>query len=95
MRVPGETAEISLEQPGPLLHDEVTAEQLRELIGKGALACLVLTTHNVHGTYARLRERGVTDVLQEPTEHFYGIDLAVRDPFGNVIRILQPGGASA
>jgi hypothetical protein len=24
------------------------------------------------------------------TEHFYGIDMGVRDPFGNAIRILQP-----
>ena len=23
-------------------------------------------------------------------EHFYGIDMGIRDPFGNAIRILQP-----
>jgi hypothetical protein len=28
--------------------------------------------------------------MQEPTEHFYGTDMGVRDPFGNQIRILQP-----
>jgi len=39
VRVPGHPeVEISLEQPGPPLHDEATAEQLRELITKGALA---------------------------------------------------------
>src|SRR5262249_17485336 len=36
VRVPGNGGtEISLEQPGPPLHDEATAEQLRELITKG------------------------------------------------------------
>ena len=43
VRVPGDgDTEISLEQPGPPLHDEATAEQLRELITKGALGGLVL-----------------------------------------------------
>jgi catechol 2,3-dioxygenase-like lactoylglutathione lyase family enzyme len=38
VRVPGERAtEISLEQPGPPLHDEKTADQIRELVAKGAL----------------------------------------------------------
>jgi hypothetical protein len=27
---------------------------------------------------------------QEPTDHFYGTDMGVRDPFGDPIRILQP-----
>ena len=36
------------------------------------------------------KARGVADFTQEPTEHFYGIDMGVRDPFGNAIRILQP-----
>jgi hypothetical protein len=28
--------------------------------------------------------------VQEPTERFYGIDCAIRGPFGNQIRITQP-----
>ena len=41
IRVPGEQGtEVSLEQPGPPLHDEATASQLRELITKGALGGL-------------------------------------------------------
>jgi len=91
VRVPGESTEISLEQPGPPLHDEATAEQLRELVTKGALGGLVFITDDAHATYDSLRERGVTDFTQEPTEHFYGTDLGVRDPFGNAIRILQQG----
>ena len=83
--------EISLERPGPPLHDEATAEQLRELITKGALSGLVLNTDDVRGLYETLQAHGVTDFTQEPTEHFYGTDMGLRDPFGNPIRILQQG----
>src|SRR4051794_36894868 len=100
VRVPGEGAtEISLEQPGAPLHDEATAAQLRELISKGAIGGLVFITDDARSLYETLKARGVTDFTQEPTEHFYGTDMGVRDPFGNHIRILQQGkvaqGASA
>ena len=45
VRVPGDQqTEISLERPGPPLHDEATAEALRELVTKGALGGLVFIT---------------------------------------------------
>jgi catechol 2,3-dioxygenase-like lactoylglutathione lyase family enzyme len=92
VRAPGDRpTEISLEQPGPPLHDEATAERLRELITKGALGGLVFITDDARALYDKLRERGVTDFTHGPTEHFYGIDMGVRDPFGNPIRILQQG----
>lgn len=92
VRVPGDPGiEISLEQPGPPLHDEATAAQMRELITKGALGGLVLVTDDARSLYETLKSRGVTDFIQEPTDHFYGTDMAVRDPFGNQIRILQQG----
>jgi catechol 2,3-dioxygenase-like lactoylglutathione lyase family enzyme len=93
VRVPGDPSatEIHLEEPGPPLHDEATAAQLRELIAKGALVGLVFRTDDVQALYERLRERGVTDFTQEPTEHFYGTDMGLRDPSGNHIRILQQG----
>ena len=92
VRVPGEPGtEISLEQPGPPLHDEATAEQLRELITKGALGGLVFITDDARRLYETLKARGVTDFTQEPTDHFYGTDMGLRDPFGNAIRILQQG----
>ena len=94
IRVPGEPGtEVSLEQPGPPLHDEATAAQLRELITKGALGGLVFITDDARGLYETLKERGVTDFTQEPTDHFYGTDMGLRDPFGNPIRILQQGKA--
>ena len=92
VRVPGNPeTEVSLEQPGPPLHDEATAAQLRELITKGAMGGLVFVTDDVRGLYETLKARGVTDFTQEPTDHFYGTDMGIRDPFGNPIRILQQG----
>jgi catechol 2,3-dioxygenase-like lactoylglutathione lyase family enzyme len=90
VRVPGDAGiEIQLEEPGPPLHDDATAAQLRELITKGAMSSLVFLTDDVRGLYETLQARGVTDFTQEPIEHFYGTDMGIRDPFGNAIRILQ------
>jgi catechol 2,3-dioxygenase-like lactoylglutathione lyase family enzyme len=81
--------EISLEEPGPPLHDEATGAQLRELITKGAMSSIVFETDDARGLYETLKARGFTDFTQEPTEHFYGIDCGGRDPFGNHFRIVQ------
>ena len=91
VRVPGDVTEISLEVPGPPLHDDATAAQIRELITKGAMSGLVFNADDVQGLYELLKARGVTDFTQEPAEHFYGTDMGLRDPFGNAIRILQQG----
>src|SRR3954465_14866798 len=91
VRVPGDATEISLEQPGSPLHDEATAAQIRELITKGAMSGLVFVADDVRALYETLKARGVTDFTQEPTDHFYGTDMGLRDPFRNAIRILQQG----
>ena len=93
IKVPGEqeATEVSLEQPGPPLHDEATAEQIRELITKGAMSGLVFTTDDVRKLYESLKASGFDDFTQEPTDHFYGTDMGLRDPFGNAVRILQQG----
>jgi uncharacterized glyoxalase superfamily protein PhnB len=91
VRVPGDPGiEIYLEEPAPPAYDGATAEQLRELITKGAVGWVAFQTEDCRGLYETLKERGVTDFTQEPTDHFYGTDMGVRDPFGNAIRILQP-----
>jgi uncharacterized glyoxalase superfamily protein PhnB len=96
VRVPGEGGtEISLEEPGAPLHDEATAGQLRELMAKGALNGLVLNTDDVRGLYESLKAAGHTDFTMEPTDHFYGTDMGLRDPFGNAIRVLQQGKGQA
>ena len=54
---------------------------------------LVFVAEDIRALYATLKARGVTDFTQEPTDHFYGTDMGIRDPFGNPIRILQQGKA--
>ena len=91
VRVPGQPdRDILLERPGPPAMDEATADQVRELVTKGASGFTVgFTTADVKKTYETLVARGV-DITQEPVEQSYGTDIGVRDPFGNHIRIVQP-----
>ena len=87
VRVPGDTKEILLERPGVPAHDEATAEQVRDLVTKGAGGgWLAFMTDDVDGTFERLVAAGV-DVTQEPTDPPYGRDFGIRDPFGNHLRI--------
>ena len=97
VRVPNDPGmEIHLELPGPPAQDEATAEQLRELITKGAMGFTVaFQTDDCRALYEELKRRGVTDFIQEPTDHGYGVDMGIRDPFGNAIRILQPRASAA
>ncbi|WP_067180059.1 VOC family protein [Microtetraspora niveoalba] len=90
VNVPGQPdRQILLERPGPPALDEATAGQVRELVAKGAIGLLIFSTDDCRKTYESLRAKGV-EFTQEPTEHFYGTDCALRDPFGNAIRITQP-----
>jgi uncharacterized glyoxalase superfamily protein PhnB len=90
VRVPGQPGrEILLEKPGPPGMDEASAEQVRDLVTKGATGFVVgFTTDDCRKTYETLLSRGV-EFTQEPTEQMYGIDMGIRDPFGNHIRIVQ------
>ncbi|QOK22693.1 VOC family protein [Janibacter indicus] len=82
--------QIMLEVPGPPFADDDTAAQLRDLMTKGALgAAAILTADDCRATYEELRAKGV-EFTEEPTEQPYGIDCALRDPFGNPVRITQP-----
>lgn len=88
--LPGEGVEVGLMLPGPPVHDDATAAEVRELVTKGgAGGGLIFETDDCQATYDRLREAGV-EFTQEPTERFYGTDCALRDPFGNPIRFTQP-----
>ncbi|MEV3929486.1 MULTISPECIES: VOC family protein [unclassified Streptomyces] len=88
--VPGHPdRQVLLEKPGPPAMSEETAEQVRDLVTKGAMgAALILTTDDCRTTYETLKARGV-EFTDEPTERPYGIDCGLRDPFGNNIRFTQ------
>jgi catechol 2,3-dioxygenase-like lactoylglutathione lyase family enzyme len=82
--------ELGLMLPGPPAYDDETAEEIRELVAKGAAGGgVIFQTDDCRGTYEKLLAAGV-EFTQEPTERFYGTDCAARDPFGNPIRITQP-----
>ncbi|MGA9595091.1 MAG: VOC family protein [Acidimicrobiia bacterium] len=88
--VPGEDREILLEVPGPPAMDELTADKVRANVTKGAGGgWLGFRTDDCRALYERLAAQGV-DITQEPVEQFYGIDIGIRDPFGNALRIVQP-----
>lgn len=87
--VPGDPRNILLELPGGPAMADSTAEQLRELVTKGAAGgTLFFNTDDARGTHARLVEAGV-DITSPPQEQPYGIDFGLRDPFGNAIRVAQ------
>jgi predicted enzyme related to lactoylglutathione lyase len=90
VRVPGQPGrDILLEKPGPPAMEESTARQVRELVAKGASGFAVgFTTADCRKTYQSLLAKGV-EFTQEPVEQPYGIDIGLRDPFGNHIRIVQ------
>ena len=90
VRVPGdEGIEIFLEKPGAPAFDESTGQQIRDLVAKGALGGFVLYTDDCRKLYETLKARGITDFPQEPMERPYGVDMAIRDPFGNHWRVLE------
>jgi predicted enzyme related to lactoylglutathione lyase len=74
--------------PGAPVMDDATAEQVRDLMGKGFAGAVFLATDDVHADYEQLKARGV-DFSEEPTEYPYGIDSAFRDPSGNQFRLAQ------
>lgn len=81
---------LVLMRPGPPAYDDATAEEIRELVAKGAAGGgVIFETDDCRATYDELRAAGV-EFTQEPVERFYGTDCALRDPFGNPIRITQP-----
>ena len=88
VNVPGRPDhEIVLTSPD-MGHDKDTATAIRDLVTKGGANGLIFSVEDCRTTYEQLRAKGV-EFTQEPTEHFYGIDCGLRDPFGNPLRFTQ------
>ncbi len=93
VKVPGDDGRrLLLERPGPLAMDEATAADVREHVTKGVTGTVIFTTDNCRRTYEELVAKDV-EITQEPMERPYGIDMGIRDPFGNHLRITQPAEA--
>jgi catechol 2,3-dioxygenase-like lactoylglutathione lyase family enzyme len=91
---PGAEQQIILSAVVPPTVDPDNVERAKDLLAKGLMGTLILSTDNVRATFETLRSRGV-EITQEPVEQDWGIDCEVRDPFGNRIRIAQQTSAPA
>jgi catechol 2,3-dioxygenase-like lactoylglutathione lyase family enzyme len=93
INVPGHPErQILLETPGGPQMSAETAQQVRELLTKGATGGnLIFSTDDCRKTYETLLSRGI-EFTDEPTDRPYGIDCGMRDPFGNQIRFTEPKG---
>ncbi|MBX3627190.1 MAG: VOC family protein [Rhizobacter sp.] len=80
--------QLGLFVPGPPVHDEATAQMLREVLAKGAMPPLVLEVDNCRAVYDRLLGKGV-EFTQEPIERFGTVDAGFRDPAGNGWKMIQ------
>jgi len=69
-------------------HSPENADQVRELVAKGALGVGVVATDDCHQTFRELSERGVI-FLQEPAERPYGIEAVFRDDSGNMFSLTE------
>jgi predicted enzyme related to lactoylglutathione lyase len=74
--------------PGTPVMDAETADQVRDLMGKGFAGTIFLTTADCRASYEELTARGV-EFTEQPEERPYGIDSAFRDPSGNHFRLTQ------
>ena len=74
--------------PGPPVMDDTTANQVRELMGKGFAGTVFLTTDDCQASYEELKERGV-EFTEAPEERPYGIDSGFHDPSGNSFRLTE------
>jgi len=79
---------LILSRPGPPAVDPEAAEQVLELVAKGAMGGGIFRTQDCRATCRELEERGL-ELAQQPVERFYGIDATFRDPSGNLWRIVQ------
>jgi len=74
--------------PSAPMLDDASADQLAELVAKGAGGTLFLTTDDCQAAYDELTARGVV-FNDPPTRQPYGIDTSFRDPSGNNVRLTQ------
>jgi catechol 2,3-dioxygenase-like lactoylglutathione lyase family enzyme len=80
--------QLGLFTPQAPMHDEATAQTLRELVAKGAMPPLVLHVEDCRSLYERWRADGV-EFTQEPTERYGNVDAGFRDPSGNGWKMVQ------
>ncbi len=62
---------------------------ITDMMAKGTYGAINLATPSVDATFADLEAAGV-DIVQEPVDQPWGMrDCAIRDPSGNLVRIIE------
>lgn len=65
-------------------------DALAAMLAKGELPAIHLRTDDLDGLFAKMAAAPGVEVLEEPTDQFWGVrDAAVRDPAGNMLRVEQ------
>lgn len=80
--------QVGLFVPGPPVHDDATAQTLREAVAKGAMPPMVLEVDDCRAFHDRLLGLGV-EFSQPPIERFGTVDAGFRDPSGNGWKMIQ------
>ncbi|GAA2243336.1 VOC family protein [Herbiconiux moechotypicola] len=81
--------EIVLSQPQAGRSPEDGAA-LAAMLAKGELPGVLFRADDLDSTFERVRASGAAEILQEPTDQFWGVrDAAFRDPAGNMLRVSQ------
>jgi catechol 2,3-dioxygenase-like lactoylglutathione lyase family enzyme len=80
--------QMILMQPDAFPASPDTIAKLEDVVAKGAGGGVIFEVEDCRATYEELKAKGV-EIVQEPTEQFYGIDAAFRDPSGNQHRFTQ------
>jgi catechol 2,3-dioxygenase-like lactoylglutathione lyase family enzyme len=81
--------EIVLSQPQAGRSEEDGAA-LAAMLAKGELPGVLFRSDDLDATFEKVRASGTAEILQEPTDQFWGVrDAAFRDPSGNMLRISQ------
>ncbi len=80
--------QLGLFKPQAPVLDDATAQNVRELVAKGAMPPMVLNVDDCRATYNRLRDRGV-EFTQGPEERYGNVDANFRDPSGNGWKMIE------
>jgi catechol 2,3-dioxygenase-like lactoylglutathione lyase family enzyme len=81
--------QMILMRPDAIPTSPDTIAKLEDVVASGAGGGVIFEVEDCRATYEELKAKGV-EFVQEPTEQFYGIDAAFRDPSGNQHRFTQP-----
>lgn len=85
--------QLGLFTPQPPAVDAATAQQVREIVAKGAMPPVVLMVDDCQAAYQRMHALGV-EFTQAPVERYGTVDAGFRDPSGNGWKMIQARGAA-